>query len=257
MNIVTNLAEWQQIRKTLHSNVIGFVPTMGNLHEGHASLLARAKSENEILISSLFINPTQFNQAADYDLYPRTLEQDTALLNKHNVDYLLLFTKKDLYPDDFTLHIQDCSELSQVLEGAHRPGHFTGVLTIVLKLFNLVLPTRAYFGEKDYQQLLLVQKMVEALFLNIEIIPCPTIRAEDGLALSSRNKRLTPEQRAQAALLPTLLKSSLSLEHIREQLADAGFTVDYVEEAWGRRLAAASLGGVRLIDNVALSSLRA
>jgi len=248
MNIITNIATWQTERLTLTGKSVGLVPTMGNLHAGHASLCQRARRENDIVVVTIFVNPTQFNHASDYDRYPRTFEQDQALLKTIGIDYLLLFNADRLYPDHYEIQVTE-TNISQLLEGEHRPGHFIGMLTIVLKLLNLVSPQRAYVGEKDYQQLLLIQKMVAALFLPIEIIACETIRAEDGLALSSRNGFLTTEQRQQAALLPRLLQSNLSIEEITQQLTQAGFTVDYIAEQSGRRLAAVWLGEVRLIDN--------
>lgn len=249
MNIVSNIEVWQALRLMLNGKSIGFVPTMGNLHDGHLSLFKRARAENDVVIASIFVNPTQFNQAADFEKYPRTIETDKELLLDADVDYLLLFTKEMLYPDDYQIQIIETT-LSESLEGEHRPGHFTGMLTIVLKLLNLVVPINAYFGEKDYQQLLLVNKMVKALFLPINIIACETVRAADQLALSSRNSRLNAEQRVKAALLPRLLQSSLTIAEIKQQLTAAGFKVDYAAEQWGRRLAAVWLDEVRLIDNV-------
>ncbi len=249
MNIVTDIGVWQALRLQLHGQSIGFVPTMGNLHQGHISLCERARFENDVVVVSIFVNPTQFNQASDFEKYPRSIEQDRMLLEKSQVDHLLLFTAEHLYPDDYHIQVIETS-LSQFFEGEFRLGHFTGMLTIVLKLLNLVSPQRAYFGEKDYQQLLLIKEMVTALFLPINIVACETVRAEDQLALSSRNSRLTKQQRQKAALLPKLLQSSLSIEEIKQQLIDAEFKVDYVDEKWGRRLAAVWLGEVRLIDNV-------
>lgn len=248
MNIVTDVNEWLSIRKQLNSLTMGFVPTMGNLHAGHISLCNQSIRQNDITVVSIFVNPAQFNNKNDFDFYPRTIEQDIELLLKNNVDYLLLPRVDAMYPDQYQLKISE-TELSQELEGFHRPGHFDGMLTIVLKLLNLAQPQRAYFGEKDFQQYLLVKKMVEALFLPIDIIPCETVRAEDGLALSSRNLRLDHQQRLNAAHFPNLLKSSLNPEAISQQLTSLGFKVDYIVEKWQRRLGAVWLGEVRLIDN--------
>jgi pantoate--beta-alanine ligase len=248
MNIVTKVSELQRLRASLAGKSIGFVPTMGNLHQGHLSLCARAKSENDIVIVSIFVNPTQFNQAQDFELYPRTLSQDEALLKEAGVDYLFLPDAAEIYHDHFEVQVSE-QVISQVLEGEFRPGHFPGMLTVVLKLFNITAPMRAYFGEKDYQQLLLIQKMTAALFLPIEIVPCKTLRAEDGLALSSRNGRLNAAQRQKAAVFAKLLHSDLTVAEIRKNLAAEGFKVEYVEEQWGRRLAAVWLDEVRLIDN--------
>lgn len=249
MNIVTDLFEWQQIRKKFQSQSIGFVPTMGNLHAGHMSLCERARAENAIVVVSIFVNPTQFNQASDFEHYPRTLEQDKILLQQQKIDYLFLPEADAIYHDQYQLQVTE-SELSVLLEGEHRPGHFTGMLTIVLKLLNLVQPTHAYLGEKDYQQLLLIKKMVDAFFLPINIIGCPIIRDRDGLALSSRNARLSAEQRIQASHFPRLLHATLPLEEIKKQLENLHFKVDYIAEQWSRRLGAVWVGDVRLIDNI-------
>lgn len=249
MNIVTNIKDWRDIRKKLHDQSIGLVHTMGNLHDGHLSLCQRAKNENDIVVAAIFVNAPQFNQQQDFDLYPRTLENDKALLSQNKVDYLLLFNHDELYSDGYTLQVLE-TEISSLLEGEFRPGHFTGMLTIVLKFLNLVAPTRSYYGEKDFQQLLLIQKMAQALFLQTEIIGCPTVRAEDTLALSSRNSRLTAEQRQHANQFPQLLQSSLSPKEISAELTRLGFSVDYVVDLWQRRLGAVWLDDVRLIDNI-------
>lgn len=251
MNIVTNIAEWRAISASLKNQSIGFVPTMGNLHAGHLSLCEQAKKENNITVVSIFINPTQFNQASDFDKYPRTLDADVTLLEKAGVDYLLLPTKEDLYSDHYTVKISE-EAIANELEGAYRPGHFTGMLTIVNKLLNLVQPHHAYFGEKDYQQLLLVKKMVAALLMPTKIIGCATMRDHDGLALSSRNNRLTVEQRAMAAHFPRILQSDLPLANMQEALEAYGFKVDYIAEKWNRRLGAVWVGDIRLIDNIEL-----
>lgn len=249
MHTVSDCLNLRTLRNALNSKSIGFVPTMGNLHAGHSALFERARKENEIVFVSIFINPTQFNQNTDFDTYPKTLEADLALLKALNVDYVFLPETAEIYHDDYQIQIHE-TEWSKELEGHFRPGHFSGVLTVVLKLLNLVRPTRAYFGEKDFQQFLLVKKMAEALFLPTEIIPCPTIRAEDGLALSSRNSRLNSEQRTLAALLPKLLHEEQDTERIKQQLSHAGFVVEYIAQRWGRLLAAAWLGNTRLIDNI-------
>jgi len=251
MNIVSDCSTLRQLRSSLTQQSIGFVPTMGNLHAGHASLFTRARAENKIVIVSIFINPTQFNQSSDYANYPKTLDADIALLEELNIDYLFLPESSEIYADDYQIQIHE-TELSKELEGTFRPGHFSGMLTIVLKLLNLTQPQRAYFGEKDFQQFLLVKKMAEALFLPTTIIPCPTIRAANGLALSSRNNRLNSEQKIMAALLPKVLHSNNDLEQINQQLIDAGFVVEYVADRWNRRLAAVWLNDVRLIDNIPL-----
>lgn len=249
MNIVTEINEWQAIRAELLNKSIGFVPTMGNLHGGHLSLCRRSKSENDLTVVSIFVNPTQFNQQQDLSSYPRTLEQDTELLLSNKIDFLFFPNTDAMYPDNYQIQITETDE-SLVLEGEHRSGHFNGVLTIVLKLLNLIQPTRTYFGEKDFQQFLLIKKMADALFLKSEIISCPTIRGEGNLALSSRNSRLNPQQKQRALNFPKLLHSSLSVSEITAKLKKRGFKVDYITEKWQRRLGAVWVDDIRLIDNV-------
>lgn len=246
--MVQNPAAWRTLRKNL-SGTIGFVPTMGNLHEGHIDLCRRARAENDTVIASVFVNPTQFNQTADFEKYARTLAADKKLLAQAGVDYLFAPEAAAMYADGYTIKIIE-DDISQHLEGAFRPGHFTGMLTVVMKLLNIIGADRAYFGEKDYQQLLLVRKMAEALFIPTEIIACPTVRAENGLALSSRNSRLSPAALEKAPLLYQLLQSGLDDAAVMKKLEEAGFKPEYVETRWGRRLAAAWLDDVRLIDNV-------
>lgn len=251
MNIVTNISEWRQIKNNLTSKTIGFVPTMGHLHAGHLSLCARASDENDVTVVSIYVNPTQFNQASDFDLYPRTLERDSAMLASQQVDYLFLPDAKEMYQDGYQVQVTE-NTISTELEGLYRPGHFNGMLTVVLRLLNIIQPLRAYFGEKDYQQVLLVKKMVNALCVPMEIVACETVRDEDGLALSSRNSRLNEQQRKKAAHFPRLLHSELQPEKISEQLQALGFKVDYIAEQWQRRLGAVWLDDVRLIDNIFL-----
>lgn len=239
---------WRSLRKTLTGS-IGFVPTMGNLHAGHVDLCRRARAENDIVVASIFVNPTQFNQTADFEKYARTLAADTQLLAAAGVDYLFHPAAEDMYADGYSIKVSE-EGIADELEGAFRPGHFTGMMTVVLKLLNIIGADRAYFGEKDYQQLLLVKKMAAALFLPVDIVACPTVRAENGLALSSRNSRLSPAQLALAPLLAELLQSNLDDADVMKRLEEAGFKPEYVETRWGRRLAAAWLGDVRLIDNV-------
>lgn len=248
MNIVTKINDWQAIRKKNYNKAIGFVHTMGHLHAGHVSLCARSQAENDLTVVAIFINAKQFNQIEDFIHYPRSLEVDIALLIKQKIDYLLLLDSETIYSDDYHIQIHDTSDLSKELEGKFRPGHFIGMLTVVLKYLNIVKPTKAYYGEKDYQQLLLIKKMAKALFLETEIVGCSTIRAKDGLALSSRNSRLSLEQRAIACHFPKVLKLAPTAEIAQQELKSLGFKIDYVADQWGRRLAAIYLGGVRLID---------
>ena len=222
---------------------------MGALHAGHMSLLRRAKSENDIAVASIFVNPTQFNDPRDLKGYPRTLAGDIKKLEAEKTDFLLLPSARDMYPDAYRYRLTETAE-STILCGAHRPGHFEGVLTVVMKLLNLVRADRAYFGEKDYQQFRLIRGMAEAFFVDTEIIPCPTLRETDGLAMSSRNLLLETDHRRLAPAMHKALRSKARPDEIKKQLAALGFKPDYVEERWGRRLAAAKIGKVRLIDNV-------
>ncbi|HEU5280660.1 MAG TPA: pantoate--beta-alanine ligase [Gammaproteobacteria bacterium] len=249
MNTLTTIKAWRETRASLNGKRIGFVPTMGNLHEGHLALCARSQQENEVTVASIFVNPTQFNQTQDFQSYPRTLDEDIEKLRAAGVNYVFAPNATEIYPDHFTVQVSE-TQLSSGLEGEHRPGHFTGMLTVVMKLLNIIQATRAYFGEKDYQQFLLVKKMVESLFMTVEVVAHQTVRAEDGLALSSRNSRLSKNARLRAASFSRLLQSSQSFEEIRSELLSQGFKVEYLEERWGRRLGAVVLEGVRLIDNV-------
>jgi pantoate--beta-alanine ligase len=233
---------------------VGFVPTMGALHEGHLSLVRRSREENTVTVVSIFVNPTQFNDKKDFENYPITFSDDCAMLEKAGVDFLFYPSYEELYADNYRYRISE-SDLSHVLCGAHRPGHFDGVLTVVMKLLNLVNADRAYFGEKDFQQMELVAGMAKAFFMKTKILGCPTVRESDGLAMSSRNRRLSPNERTRAANFPAILsRPGLSLSERRELLAREGFDVDYVEERANRRFGAVRLGDVRLIDNVEVSS---
>jgi pantoate--beta-alanine ligase len=223
---------------------------MGALHAGHRALLARARAENDRVVLSIFVNPTQFNDPSDLEKYPRTLESDLKLA-AGLVDDVIVPPAGELYPDNYAYRVTE-EKFSRELEGAHRPGHFDGVLTVVLKLLNLVQPKRAYFGEKDWQQLRLVEGMVRALLLPVEIVACPTERDVDGLALSSRNRRLSHPARVRAAQFPLILRSARTVDVAADTLRSAGFDVDYVEDRDGVRLGAVRIENVRLIDNVRL-----
>lgn len=253
MKLIQNLAEWRALRSDIPNHArIGFVPTMGNLHRGHQSLFERSIGENDLSVASIFINPTQFNREDDFLNYPKTLSEDLDLLDGLGVDYCLLPTTDALYGDNYRYQIHEM-QLSQLMEGMHRPGHFNGVLTVVMKLLQLVKPQNAYFGEKDYQQLLLIQDMVDAFFMDVAIIPCPTIREDSGLAFSSRNRRLTPEQKILADEFAKRFHQDAPCEMIKEQLEALGITVEYIEEHFNRRFIAVMIGTIRLIDNYARS----
>ncbi len=258
---------------------IAFVPTMGNLHEGHLELVRRAREIADVVVVSIFVNPMQFGANEDLDAYPRTMTADREKLFAEGVHYLFAPGVEDIYPDGVDAQtVVRVPDLSETLCGSSRPGHFDGVATVVNKLFNMVQPHAAVFGEKDFQQLSIIRKMVEDLCMPIEVVGVATVRAEDGLALSSRNGYLSAKQREIAPLLhKTLLESRdaiacgfdnfLQLEsHARMQLLQAGFIPDYfaIRDARTLRavseqteevaiLAAARLGSTRLIDNVRLA----
>ncbi len=264
--------DWQR-----NSDRIGFVPTMGNLHEGHLRLVKAAQRNTDRVVVSIYVNPMQFGESDDFTNYPRTLKQDLQKLEKLGVD--LVFTPDDesMYPDGIeqSSFVEVPSWLSTQLEGAHRPGHFRGVATIVTKLFNVVQPDLAVFGEKDFQQLLVIRQLVHDLNLPIEIVGEPTIREGDGLALSSRNQHLTKQERQQAAglyavlseLRERILLQNMAIADLEQaaimQLEQKGFAPDYVAIRQSETLqepenptdslvilAAARLGKTRLIDNL-------
>jgi len=249
MKALKTVAAMQAFRDSCSRGSVGLVPTMGALHEGHLSLVGRSQRENATTIVSIFVNPTQFDRAADLEKYPRQAKHDLDVLKDCGVDGVFMPEYGMLYPDDFQYRVSE-SKLSRRFCGAHRPGHFEGVLTVVMKLLNIVRPDNAYFGEKDYQQLQLVRGMTRAFFLPVNIVPCPIVREADGLAMSSRNRRLDEEQRRKAPALFRILNDAASAEAAKAELEGLGFEVDYVDEFQGRRLAAASLGATRLIDNV-------
>ena len=255
---------------------VAFVPTMGALHEGHLSLVRLAKKKADRVVVSIFVNPLQFGAGEDFEVYPRTLEEDALLLEKEGVDALFLPEALELYPDGFqTLVVND--SLSKILCGKSRPGHFQGVLTVVLKLFNIVKPDYAFFGVKDYQQFVLISRMVKDLCLNIEVFGGSIIREQDGLAMSSRNVRLDKENRGHATQIHKALcevkaayqggmRKESDLKRLFEKVLSkrGSFEMDYfdIREASSLEeyeegcdpvaLCAARLGGVRLIDNMVL-----
>ncbi|KTC91902.1 pantoate--beta-alanine ligase [Legionella cincinnatiensis] len=255
MQIFHNLEEWMTFRKTLSTELtLGFAPTMGNLHAGHTSLFLASQKENHYTASSLFINPTQFNQAEDFKLYPRTLEADVKIMEDSGVDFCILPDDKAMYADGYNYQVHE-HQLCQLMEGKHRPGHFNGVLTVVIKLLNLVKPHRAYFGEKDYQQYQLIQGMAKAFFLDTEIKVCSTLREPSGLAYSSRNNRLSKEQKTTAEKFAALFQQKdKSCTQIIEELTQKNIVVEYVEEHQGRRYAAVRIGDIRLIDNYTITN---
>jgi pantoate--beta-alanine ligase len=230
---------------------IGLVPTMGAFHAGHVSLFAAARQQCDRVVVSLFVNPTQFNEAADLARYPRDEARDCAMATDAGVDVLFAPPVEEMYPDGFDTRV-DVGRIGTVLEGAFRPRHFQGVATVCLKLFNLVRPHAAYFGQKDAQQVEVIRRMVRDLDLELAVCVMPTIRDGDGLALSSRNVRLSPADRQRALALPRALATG---DPVRARAALEGLDVDYVEVAPFEPpvlVAAVRVGGVRLIDNVPL-----
>lgn len=253
MTRFTDVASWRREREAQRrrGETLGVVPTMGALHDGHLSLVRRSLAENARTLVTIFVNPTQFDQRSDFDRYPTALTADMALLEGEGVDAVFVPDARELYPDDYRYRVVETT-LSARLEGACRPGHFDGVLTVVLKLLNIADADRAYFGEKDWQQLVLVREMTDAFFLRTRIVGCPTMREDSGLALSSRNLRLSAAEQLQAAELHRALVTTQTPDVAAQALRAAGFVVDYVEEWRGRRLGAVRLGDVRLIDNLPL-----
>lgn len=278
MYIFNTIAETQQYLKAQQraGKTIGFVPTMGALHAGHISLIERAKTENDLAVCSIFVNPTQFNNPEDLKKYPRTLERDCEMLLPAGCDVVFAPSAEEMYPSLPQLKM-DFGTLETVMEGKFRPGHFNGVGIVVSKLFNIIKPEKAYFGLKDLQQVAVIRRMVQDLSFDLEIIPCPTLRETDGLAMSSRNTRLSPEARALAPqiykalnLAKEKLQSGASVSKmqvaVNEHFAKyPDFEVEYFEAADFDTLlpieakiadgktalcVAAFLGGVRLIDNI-------
>ncbi len=222
---------------------------MGALHEGHAALLSAARRECGFVLASVFVNPTQFDDPEDYRRYARTWEADCALLDQAGADVVFAPEAAEMYPNG-TEYVVDERAFSRELCGAFRPGHFTGVLTVVLKLLNIAGADRAYFGEKDYQQLELVRGLRAAFFLETEIVAVPTVREPDGLARSSRNRRLSAAERRLAPTFHAALVEASTAGEAHARLVREGFIVDYVEDRNGRRFGAVRLGATRLIDNV-------
>lgn len=253
--------------------LIGFVPTMGNLHEGHLTLVRAAKKICDVVVVSIFVNPIQFGAGEDFDSYPRTLEQDSRLLADVDCDIIFAPSVEQMYGTQPRLTNISVGQITDDLCGKSRPGHFDGVAVVVTKLFNIVQPNFAFFGQKDYQQLAVIRQLVQDLNMPLEVIGVPIVRAEDGLALSSRNGYLSEQQRAIAPKIYQLLKQAEQqlhegqalaqvLENISSQLTQAGFVVDYVEARqtnlqpiaqFDRNVVlfiAAKLGTTRLIDNL-------
>lgn len=268
------LKELRQSQKT-----IGFVPTMGALHQGHLSLITQAKQENDLVVCSIYVNPTQFNNAEDLAKYPRIIEADKQLLEQIDCDVLFVPSDAEMYPKPTTLKF-NFGALENVMEGKFRSGHFNGVATVVSKLFHCVMPDKAYFGQKDLQQCLIVRRLVEDLSFPLELVICPTVRESNGLAMSSRNKRLSQEEQNIAThlykalqLAKTHLQNNNPIEQVKTAVSDylqniSAISLEYFEIADGENLQAvnqpsyrplalciaAFVGGVRLIDNILMEA---
>ena len=254
MKVLHCMGQWQELRATL-SGSLGFVPTMGALHAGHLSLLQQSVKQNDLTVLSIYVNATQFNDPNDLAKYPNTLDADLATAQAAGVDVVLLPDYPQMYADNFRFQLSE-HEFSNELCGTDHPGHFTGVLTIVMKLLNLVRPDRAYFGLKDFQQYTLIKDMCATFFIPTEIVGCDIVRETDGLAMSSRNLLLAPVTRQLAGCFNRLLCRADTDSQARADLVQAGFDVAYVKTVDGRRCAAVVVGegdqAVRLIDNVAV-----
>jgi len=276
MEIAETIARMKALRRDITGSV-GFVPTMGYLHKGHLSLVKQARDDNSVAVVSIFVNPTQFGPKEDFKTYPRNIESDLALLKGVNTDLVFMPTSEEMYPPGLNSWVE-VQKITDRLEGERRPGHFKGVTTVVAKLFNIIEPTRAYFGQKDAQQALVIKKMVTDLNVNIEVIVAPTIRESDGLAMSSRNTYLNPQERQAATVLfKALTKAQQKRENgenkagnLRQELIsiigkEPLATIDYISIADAQTLEeldeinrpalismAVKIGKTRLIDNVVL-----
>lgn len=277
MIVIKHIEELKQLLKKERSKAktIGFVPTMGALHQGHLELMKQAKKENSILVVSIFVNPIQFNNPKDLKKYPRTFETDRQLLENIGCDFLFYPSPEEMYPEPVVTQY-DFGSLAECMEGEKRPGHFNGVAIVVRKLFEIVEPEKAYFGEKDFQQLAIIQALVRKLNMPVQVVPCPIVRESDGLAMSSRNMRLSHKARQEAPFIYKTLKKAITLfptyspEALKQWVAGQfenkkTFTVDYIEIADERLLqvvqswddaggmllfVAVFLDDVRLIDNI-------
>jgi pantoate--beta-alanine ligase len=279
VKVITKIADMRKLRREL-SEPVGLVPTMGYLHDGHLSLIRRARAENPSLVVSIFVNPTQFGPQEDFHSYPRDTKRDLALLEKEATDVVFMPSAEEMYSPRFNSWVE-VGGVTERLEGSSRPGHFRGVTTVCAKLFNIVQPSRAYFGQKDAQQTVIIKKMVTDLNLNLEIVTLPTVREPDGLAMSSRNSYLSPSERKAALVLYHALTLAQRLwgegeadaESIRREMRrliqkEPQATIDYVSIADAETLdeldtvkppalisLAVKIGSTRLIDNILLSSI--
>ncbi|MBP6950849.1 MAG: pantoate--beta-alanine ligase [Alphaproteobacteria bacterium] len=248
--VIRNIAEMKQYIAHC-KRPIGFVPTMGNFHLGHESLFVKSVEQNQATIACIVLSPILFNNPDHFIDYPRTFEEDLLKAKKAGVDILFIPEDKSLFPDNYTYRIIE-TEFSKIMEGKNCSSHFDGVLAMILKLLLIVKPDSYYHGEKDYQQLELLKGMCEAFFIDVNIIACPTVRNNEGLAWSSRNSLLTKEQMVKAIEFPKALNSAFSTDAIAQLLQEVGFLVEYIEDYKDRRYGAVRLGSVRLMDNIEL-----
>lgn len=250
MQILKDIISWKNFQPKLINKNLGFVPTMGNLHKGHGALIQHCIDSNDLSVVSIFVNPTQFNKAEDFQSYPKTLNEDIKLLESLGVDFLFLPDEDTIYNDSFTYKVSFENDSAKIMEDLHRPGHFTGVLTIVMKLLNIIKPQNCYLGEKDYQQLNLIKGMVKAFYMDTNIIGCDTIREEGGLAFSSRNNRLSNIERKLAEKVATIFHNTQINDREKyEQISALGVEIEYLENHYNRKFIAFKIGNVRLIDN--------
>jgi pantoate--beta-alanine ligase len=277
LKVYYSLSEFKEFRKSIDGKIsVGFVPTMGALHQGHISLIEQAKKQCDLVICSIFVNPTQFNNPSDLQKYPRTLDADISLLKNAGTDILFAPEKEEMYAEKHFLTF-DFGELERTMEGEFRPGHFNGVATIVSKLFHIVKPNFAFFGQKDLQQVAIIKDLTKALDFDLEIVRCPTIRNEKGLALSSRNSRLTAEELEQASILyqaqNAVIEALRSGKTVEESIINGtnffqktmNYAPEYLKVVWADTLKdyknetanaelavciATPFGQVRLIDNI-------
>ncbi len=250
MQVIKTIAEVRELRPKLIGSV-GFVPTMGYLHEGHLALVRQARAENSTVVVSIFVNPTQFGPGEDLATYPRDLDRDLELLEQEKTDIVFVPSGEEMYPRGFRTWV-DVEKVTERLEGASRPGHFRGVATVVAKLFNIVQPTRAYFGQKDAQQAVVIKKMIADLNMNLEIVVVPTVRESDGLAISSRNSYLNPEERQSATVLFGALSLARQLWQFGEKDASK---IRYEVEALIQKEPLAQIDYVSIADADTLEEL--
>lgn len=253
MQIFDSPTRWKQQRLSLPNHeTLGVVMTMGALHVGHMKLIETSQKNHHKTLVTIFVNPHQFNDTSDFDNYPSQLDKDIALLQEQGVDFLFTPEAHSIYPSNETFQIVE-NQLSKQLCGVSRQGHFEGMLTVVMKLLNIAQADAAYFGEKDFQQLQLIQNMAKSFFIDTQIIGCPTVRESNGLALSSRNQRLSSSGKELAEKFVTIFHSNSSLPIIETKLKELSINIDYLHEINDRRFIAVTIDNVRLIDNYALS----